>query len=88
MDKKFKSILSELTDYAPIRDRDLFIESRASQVIGSVANLVRLIEESYTEEESVDLTRRLFHAIKSNDADKFGRKLKKIQETKRNKEDN
>jgi len=82
LDKKFTSILNELTDYVPVRDRDLFIESRAQQVIASAVHLIRLIHESYDTETADDLSKRLVRAIASDDEDKFRRKIRFVRESK------
>lgn len=84
LDIKFRSLLEELSDYAPARDTDLFIESRGQQVIASAINLLRLIRETYDAETADDLSKRLVRAIASGDEDKFRRKLRGIrQNTKR-----
>lgn len=80
MDRKLSSIVSELADYVPRRDRDLFVESRAQQVIASAINLMKLIEENYDEETAGELHRRLFNSIKARDEQKFCRKIKQIRE--------
>ena len=82
MDKKFSSILDELTDYVPIKDKELFIESRAQQVIASAANLLKLIRENYDTDISEDLMKRLVRSIMSNDEEKFCRKIRAIRESK------
>ncbi len=89
MDIKFRSLLNELVDYAPAKDRELFIESRGQQVIASALNLIKLIQESYDAETADDLTRRLVRAIGSADEEKFCRKVRAIRESrpvKRNKQ--
>ncbi len=78
MDRKFSSILDELT-HSPLRDRELFIEHRADQVIASYNNLMKLIKESYGEEVAADLTKRLLNSIKSGDAEKFRRGIKSVK---------
>lgn len=82
MDKKLSGIVEELANYVPMRDRDLFVESRAQQVIASVAHLVRLIEETYDAETANDLSRRLHNAIRSGDDAKFCRKVRQIRESR------
>lgn len=82
MDKKFKSILEEISDYAPTRDKELFIESRAQQVIASAVHLLKLLKENYDSETADDLSKRLIRAITSNDEDKFRRKIRAIRESK------
>jgi predicted transcriptional regulator len=81
LDRKFKSLLDEL-DYAPRHNRDLFIESRAQQVIASVTHLMKLIRESYNEEDADDLTKRLLNSIKTGDERKFRRGIKTIRESR------
>lgn len=82
MNRKFTSLLEELDNYAPRKDRDLFIESRALQVIASTNNLIKLIEENYSAEQADELKRRLFNSIKSGDESKFRRKIGQIREAK------
>lgn len=79
---KFRSIVEELSDYAPAKDRDLFIESRAQQVLASVGHLMRLIRESYEPEIAEDLQKRLINSIRSDDEMKFRRQIRKIRESK------
>ncbi len=80
MDRKFTSIIDELCDYTPRRDKDLFIESRAMQVIASFSHLVKLINESYDEDTAADLTKRLINAARTGDEAKFCRKMKIVRE--------
>lgn len=79
---KFRSIVDELSDYAPVKDRDLFIESRAQQVLASVAHLMRLINESYDDETAADLQKRLLNSIRSGDENKFRRGIRAIRESR------
>lgn len=83
LNKKLSGLLEELTNYAPTRDRDLFIESRAQQVIASATHLISLIEENYDDQTADELKRRLFNSIKSGDEGKFRRKIGQIRESKK-----
>ena len=83
MDKKFRGIVDELFDYAPPRDKELFIESRGQQVIASALNLIRLINESFDEETASDLSKRLIRAIANEDQEKFTRKLRQLRENRK-----
>jgi hypothetical protein len=78
VDRKFSSILDELV-HSPIRDKEMFIEQRADQVVASVTNLLKLINESYDEEIAADLSKRLFNSIRTNDSEKFRRGIKSIR---------
>ncbi len=83
MDKKLRGIIDELLDYAPPRDKELFIESRGQQVIASALHLIKLIRESFDETTAGDLSRRLIRAIASEDPEKFSRRLRTLRETKK-----
>jgi len=83
VDKKLRGIIDELLDYAPPRDKELFIESRGQQVIASALNLIRLIHESFDETTAGDLSRRLVRAIASDDPEKFSRRLRTLREHKK-----
>lgn len=82
-DKKFRSLIDELTDYAPVRDRDLFIESRAEQVLSSVSHLMRLIRENYDAETADDLQKRIINSIRTEDHNKFRRRIRQIRESRK-----
>lgn len=85
MDKKFTGMLDELIDYAPSKDKELFIESRGQQVIASALHLMRLIRESFDEDIAEDLSKRLVRAIAHEDQDKFTRRLRQLRESRKTK---
>ena len=85
MDNKFRGIVDELLDYAPSKDKELFIESRGLQVIASALHLVRLIRESFDEDIANDLSKRLIRAIASEDQEKFTRRLRQLRESRKGK---
>lgn len=80
MDKKFDSMLDQLSDYTPSKNKELFIESRGQQVIASALNLIRLIRESFDEEVANDLSKRLVRAIANEDQEKFIRRCRQLRE--------
>lgn len=77
--KKFKSLLDELQENIPNRSKDEFIQSQANQVISSARNLLSLIKDNYSDEETDDLLRGLILSIKDGDSLKFDRRIKKIK---------
>ena len=87
MDKKLRGIIDELLDYAPPRNKELFVESRGLQVIASAINLMRLIRESFDEEVAGDLCRRLVRAIASEDEEKYSRRLRSLRESRKERDD-
>jgi len=84
MRKSTRSILQELSDLGVSRDKELVIEARGSNLIQSAINLLSLIKENYDLETATELERRFINAIRTGDASKFKRGIKKIQEGKEN----
>jgi hypothetical protein len=82
MRKSTRSILQELSDIGLSRDTDLIIESRGSNIIASAINLLDMVRENYDVETAAELERRFINSIKSADATKFKRGIKRIQESK------
>lgn len=82
MRKSTRSILQELSDLGVSQNKDLVIEARGSNLIQSAVNLLNLIRENYDIETASELERRFINAIRTGDAAKFTRGIKKIQETK------
>lgn len=81
MQKKTRSILEELDSiyeekYAD-RDRRYIVESRANNVITSAIRLVEQIEAGYSPEQADNLIRKLLNAIRTKDAGKFTRTVRR-----------
>lgn len=77
-----KNIIEEL-DTIEESNKDLFIESRANHAIVAAINVLRVIRETYNEQESEELTRRLINSIRGNDPRKFQRKIRQLREGKK-----
>ena len=77
-----KNIIDELDAIVPAKNKHTIIESRASHIISSAVNLVRLIKESYPDEIADDLVKRLYRSIISEDDKKFMRKIKELRKDK------
>ena len=82
MRKTTRSILQELSDLGLSRDTDLVIESRGSNIIQSAVNLLEQIRSNYDIETAAELERRFINSIRTGDATKFKRGIKRIQESK------
>lgn len=76
MQKKTRSLLEELEAIGH-RDTKHIIESRAQNIITSAINLLEMINRNYDSERASVLERKLLNAIRSRDAGKFNRSLKK-----------
>jgi len=77
MHKKTRSILEELDSLYVERDQRLLIENRASNVIASAIRLLEQIEAEYSAEQAENLTRKLLNAIRTKDAGKFSRSVRR-----------
>ena len=82
MKKTTKSLLEELNSIADKRNSEAIIESRATHVINSAINLLKLIKENFNEEVSGELERRLINSIKGGDPNKFIRSIRKLRDSK------
>lgn len=82
MTKKLKSLLDELDRLVPDKDKYTVIESRAHHFIISGINLLKQIDENFSEEEADELRRRLFNSLKGRDPTKFQRKIRQLKEDK------
>lgn len=85
MQKKTRSLLQELNEYADKKDSEVAIEARASHIIDSAINLISLLRESFEPEVAYELERRFINSIKNADSSKFTkgiRKLRKNRETR------
>lgn len=79
MQKRTRSILTELDELLTHKDKDNLLESRANNIINGAINLIRYIRENYDAEQALELERRLLNAIKGQDPAKFSRGIRKIQ---------
>ena len=81
MQKKTRSILEELdaiyVEKHAERDRRYIIESRAQNVIASAVRLVEQIESAYPADQAENLVRKLLNAIRTKDAGKFTRSVRR-----------
>jgi hypothetical protein len=79
LQKRTRSILDELDNMLAYKDKDNLVESRASHVIQGAINLINYIKENYDAETALELERRLLNSIRSQDATKFTRGIRKIK---------
>ncbi len=77
MQKRTRTLLEELDSMYIERERDLIIESRAANIIAGAINLLEQIDVSYTPEQAENLTRKLLNAIRTRDAGRFARTVRR-----------
>lgn len=82
MRKHTRSILEEITNIVPQRDKESFVENKAINVIASTKYLVEYIQDNFSKDQSEDLLKRLFNSLKTGDEMKFRRGIKQIKEAK------
>jgi len=80
--KKTKSLLDELNEFADKKNKETILESRASHIIDSAINFLKHIKETFDPEIAYELERRFINSIKSSDGSKFTRGIRKIKENK------
>lgn len=82
MRKHTRSLLEEITNIVPQRDRESFVENKAVNVIASTKYLVEYIQENFDKDASDDLIKRLFNSLRTGDDSKFRRGIKYIKDSK------
>lgn len=82
MRKQTRSILEEITNIVPQKDKESFVENKAINVIASTRYLIEYIQENFPKDQSEDLLKRLFNSLRTGDEMKFRRGIKQIKEAK------
>lgn len=82
MRKQTRSLLEEITNIVPQRDKESFVENKAVNVIASTRYLVEYIQENFPVEQRDDLLKRLFNSLRTGDDSKFRRGIKQIKESR------
>ena len=82
MQKKTRSLLEELNEFASKKDKEIALESRATHIIDSAINLFKTIRENFDPESAYELERRFINSIKGADSSKFVRGIRKLRDNK------
>jgi hypothetical protein len=77
MQKKTRSILEELDSLYIERDRRLVIENRAANIIANAVRLLEQIDQEFDAETAEALNRKFLNAIRTKNAGKFSRSVRK-----------
>jgi hypothetical protein len=77
-----RSILQELQEYSQTTSKELIIENRAKHAIAEATDIINEINSNFDDEIALDLEKRFINSIKSGDANKFIRAVKKLKEAK------
>ena len=82
MKRATRSLLEELNSISERKNGEAIVESRATHVIDSAINLMRLIRENFNPEEAYELERRFINSIKGGDSAKFVRSIRRLRDNK------
>lgn len=82
MKKQTKSLLEEINSISPKKNKLDLLESRGTNTIVSIINLIEMVESYYDPETASDIVKRIHLSIKNRDTDRFQRGLKKLRENK------
>ena len=78
-----RSILSELQTFsAQTPAKELIIEDRASHAIAEATDIISAINANFDQPIAQDLEKRFINSIRTGDANKFLRAVKKLKEQK------
>ncbi len=80
MKSQTRSILEELNNILPEKDKIQILESRGNNLIASAINLLENINNYFGEEAASEMERRLINSIRNKSSLKFSRGLRKINE--------
>lgn len=76
---KPRTIIQELGELVPVKNKHTVIEARAIHVITSAVNLMEQIRANYDAPVADDLCKRLLRSIQLAETEKFTRKVKQIR---------
>lgn len=82
MRKRTRSILEEINSISPVKDKTGIVESRGSNAIQSIINIMEMIDTNFDDETASDLHKRIFLSIKNRDPERFNRGIKKLRNSK------
>lgn len=79
MSKRTRSLLEEINDLAPKRDKVNILESRGNNALHAIINVLDMIEENHDSATAQDLQKRIMLCIKNRDIDRFTRGIKQLR---------
>lgn len=79
MKRKTRSLLEEINSISPVKEGSYLLESRGTNAISGIINLLEMIDSNYDSDTAQDLTKRVMLSIKNRDQDRFLRGIKKLR---------
>ena len=80
MGRLSKTILNQINNSIPEKDKFFVTENRGSHAMASAINFLGMIRENFSAEQADELTKRFINAIKTQDPRKFYRGLTHFKE--------
>jgi len=80
VEKRTKSLLEEINSIAPKGDKTHLIESRGTNALGAIINLLEMIDSTYDNDVAADFQKRVLLCIKNRDNTRFLRGIKKLRD--------
>ena len=68
MKKRTRSILEEINSISPTKDKTGIVESRGSNAIQSIINIMEMIDTNFDNDTASDLQKRIMLSIKNRKA--------------------
>lgn len=78
-----KNLLEELMGYVPEGDQVDLLQTRGDNALNSAINLFEFIDQSFSEDEANDLTKRFLSALRNRDSKRWKRGVEAVHESKR-----
>ena len=78
MKKRTRSLLEEINSLAPSKDRINILESRGTNAISAIMNVLEM-DANYSEEDAQDIQKRIMLSIKNRDPERFNRGIKNLR---------
>lgn len=82
MKKRTRSLLEEINSLAPVKDKTNILESRGTNAISAIINLLEMVDANYDDTTAQDIQKRIFLSIKNRDPERFNRGIKLLRNSK------
>lgn len=79
-----RNLLEELMGYVPEENKVDLLQTRGDNALNAAINLLEFIEESFSEEEANDLSKRFIAAVKNRDTKRWKRGIVAVHESRSN----
>ena len=77
-----RSLLEEINNLSPTKDRINILESRGTNAISAIMNVLEMVDANYSEEDAQDIQKRIMLSIKNRDPERFNRGIKNLRNKK------